>query len=131
MAGIAAWYLLRKRHNDIASRSIKLGLAVALLASAGMFLTGDSHARQVANTQPVKFAAMNGLFQTSSGTPMILIAFPPSEAGPSDLPSLEIPGLLSLLTRFDANAQIESRNPRDVWPPARRPHHLPPDGPAR
>ena len=119
MAGVAAWYLLTKRHASVARLSLKLGLSVALIASLAMFVTGDSHARQVANTQPIKFAAMNGLFQTSSGTPMILIAFPPSEAGPSDLPSVEVPGLLSLLTRFDANAQIEGLNDysRDLWPP--------------
>jgi cytochrome d ubiquinol oxidase subunit I len=119
MAGVAAWYGLRGRHADIAQRSLKLGLAVALLASAGMFLTGDSHARQVADTQPVKFAAMNGLFQTDDGVPMIIFAFPPSEDGPSDLPEIAIPNLLSLLTRFDANAQIEGLEefPRDVWPP--------------
>ena len=119
MAGIAAWYLLRRRHADVALRSLKLGLAVALLASAGMFLTGDSHARQVADTQPVKFAAMNGLFETDDGVPMIIFAFPPSEDGPSDLPELAIPNLLSLLTRFDANATIEGLEayPRDVWPP--------------
>jgi Cytochrome bd-type quinol oxidase, subunit 1 len=119
MAGIAAWYLLRRRHADVAVRSLKLGLAVALLASAGMFLTGDSHARQVANTQPAKFAAMNGLFETDDGVPMIIFAFPPGEDGPSDLPELAIPNLLSLLTRFDANAQIQGLEefPRDVWPP--------------
>jgi cytochrome d ubiquinol oxidase subunit I len=119
MAGIAAWYLLRRRHADVALRSLKLGLAVALIASAGMFLTGDAHARQVANTQPVKFAAMNGLFETDDGVPMIIFAFPPSEDGPADLPELAIPNLLSLLTHFDANAAIEGLEeyPRDVWPP--------------
>jgi cytochrome d ubiquinol oxidase subunit I len=119
MAGIAAWYMLRRRHADVALRSLKLGLAVALLASMGMFLTGDSHARQVANTQPAKFAAMNGLFETDDGVPMIIFAFPPSEDGRSDLPELAIPNLLSLLTRFDANATIEGLEayPRDVWPP--------------
>ncbi len=119
MVGTAAWYLLKGRHYEVARRSLKLGLVVAIIASMGMFLTGDTHSRQVANAQPVKFAAMNGLFETSSGVPMILIAFPPTEEGPSDLPSLEIPNLLSLLTHLDANATIEGLEayPRDVWPP--------------
>ncbi len=119
MVGVGAWYLLKHRHYDIARRSIRLGLVVAIIASVGMFLTGDSHARQVANTQPVKFAAMNGLFETSSGVPMIIFAFPPSQEGASDLPSLAIPDLLSLLTRFDSNATIEGLEdyPHDQWPP--------------
>jgi len=119
MVGIAAWYVLRGRHLDVARRSLKLGLVVALVSSIGMFLTGDTHSRQVADTQPVKFAAMNGLFEATSGVPMILFAFPPSQDGPSDLPALEIPNLLSLLTRGDPNATIEglAAYPREVWPP--------------
>lgn len=119
VVGTAAWYLLKRRHAEVALRSLKLGLVVALLASAGMFLTGDSHARQVANTQPAKFAAINGLFETSAGVPLILIAFPPSQDGPSDLPALEIPNLLSLMTHFDSNATIAGLDayPPDVWPP--------------
>jgi cytochrome d ubiquinol oxidase subunit I len=119
MAGIAAWYLIRQRHQDVARLSLKLGLSVALLASVAMFVTGDTHSRQVADTQPVKFAAMNGLFDTQDGVPMIIFAFPPSQDGPSDLPALVIPNLVSLLTRFDANATIEGLKefPRDTWPP--------------
>ena len=119
MVGVAAWYVLKGRHLDVARRSLKLGLTVAIVASLGMFLTGDSHARQVANTQPAKFAAMNGLFATEQGVPMIIFAFPPSEQARSDLPELAIPNLLSLLTKFDANAEIEglAAFPRDEWPP--------------
>ena len=40
------------RHYDVARRSIRLGLVVALIASIGMFLTGDWSSRQVANTSP-------------------------------------------------------------------------------
>jgi cytochrome d ubiquinol oxidase subunit I len=115
VVGTAAWYLLKGRHFDIARPSLKLGLALAIVASVGMFLTGDSHARQVANTQPVKFAAMNGLFETSSGVPMIIFAFPPSQEGASELPSLAVPNLLSLLTRFDPDATIEGL---EDYPPA-------------
>ena len=119
VVGVAAWYLLKGRHYDVARRSIKLGLVVAIVASIGMFLTGDTSSRQVANTQPVKFAAMNGLFETSQGVPMIIFAFPPSQTQPSDLPDLAVPNLLSLLTTFDANGQIQGLNafPTDVWPP--------------
>jgi cytochrome d ubiquinol oxidase subunit I len=119
MAGIAAWYLLRQRHQDVARLSLKLGLSVALVSSLAMFITGDTHSRQVADTQPVKFAAMNGLFDTEQGVPMIIFAFPPGDDGPSDLPAVAIPNLLSLLTRFDANATIDGLReyPRDVWPP--------------
>jgi cytochrome d ubiquinol oxidase subunit I len=119
VVGVAAWYLLKGRHYDVARRSLKLGLIVAIVASIGMFLTGDTSSRQVANTQPVKFAAMNGLFETGEGVPMIIFAFPPGDDGPSDLPSLAVPNLLSLLTTFDVNGEIQGLDafPTDVWPP--------------
>lgn len=119
MAGLAAWYMLARRHEAVARMSLKLGISVALIASLAMFITGDSHSRQVANTQPAKFAAMNGLFETADGVPMIIFAFPPSEEARSDLPEVAVPNLLSLLTFFDANAQIKGLEefPRDAWPP--------------
>jgi cytochrome d ubiquinol oxidase subunit I len=119
VVGVAAWYVLKGRHYDVARRSLRLGLVVAIVASVGMFLTGDTHSRQVAQTQPAKFAAMNGLFETEQGVPMIIIAFPPSESGDSDMPSIAVPNLLSLLTTFDANGTIRGLNefPRDTWPP--------------
>ena len=119
MVGTAAYYVLKGRHYDVARRSLQLGLVIAVIASVAMFLTGDTSSRQVANTQPVKFAAMNGLFETSGGVPMIILAFPPSQSGPSDLPNVAVPNLLSLLTTFDPNGTIQGLAdfPTDTWPP--------------
>jgi len=119
IVGVGAWYLLKQRHYDVARRSLKVGLAIAIVASIGMFLTGETSSRQVAQTQEPKFAAMNGLFETSQGVPMIILAFPPSQSGPSELPSIAVPNLLSLLTTFDPNGTIEGLNafPTDQWPP--------------
>ncbi len=119
MVGVAAWYLLKHRHYDVARRSIRLGLVVALIASLGMFLTGDWSSRQVANTQPVKFAAMQGLFTTTQGAPMIIFALPPSQEGEANAPSIVVTSLLSWLTHGDTNARVEGLNafPQELWPP--------------
>ncbi len=119
VVGTAAWYILKRRHYDIARRSLRLGLVVAVIASAGMFLTGDLSSRQVANTQPVKFAAMQGLFETTQGAPMIIFALPPSQETSAQGPSIEIPSLLSLLTHGDSNSTIQGLEefPTELWPP--------------
>ncbi len=119
MVGVGAWYLLKNRHYDIARRSIRLGLVVALIASIGMFLTGDWSSRQVAQTQPVKFAAMQGLFETTQGAPMIIFALPPSQEGEANAPSIVVTSLLSWLTHGDTNATVQGLNsfPQELWPP--------------
>jgi len=117
--GVAAWYLLKQRHYDIARRSIRLGLLIAIVASLGMFLTGDFSARQVANTQPVKFAAMQGVFDTQPGAPMIIFSLPPTQDGPANAPSIVITSMLSFMTHGDVNAVVVGLNDfsKSLWPP--------------
>jgi cytochrome d ubiquinol oxidase subunit I len=120
VVGIAAWYLLRGRHRDVALTSLKVGLSVAIVASALMFITGDSHARQVAQTQPAKFAAMQGLYSTTAGAPMVIFSLPPSEGGVGTTgPELVITRMLSFLTwgSFDAAVTGLSEFSREEWPP--------------
>ena len=119
LVGTGAWYLLKHRHLDIARRTVRLGLVVAVVASIGMFLTGDFSARQVANTQPVKFAAMQGVFDSTTGAPMIIFSLPPTQDGPANAPSIQITSFLSLMTHGDMNAVITGLNDfaKDLWPP--------------
>ena len=119
LVGTGAWYLLKHRHFDIARRSIRLGLVIAVIASVGMFLTGDFSSRQVANTQPVKFAAMQGLFESTADAPMVVFELPPSQDSEAPGPVIEVPSLLSLLTHGDVNATIAGLTAfaKDLWPP--------------
>ncbi len=121
MTGIAAWYVLKHRHLDIARRSLALGLVVAFVGSALMFVTGDTHARQVAQTQEAKFAAMQGLYSTTEGAPLVIFALPPAQ-DPSQAPvgpEIQITRLLSFLTAGTFQAPIRGLEefPQDEWPP--------------
>ncbi|NJD29058.1 MAG: cytochrome ubiquinol oxidase subunit I [Chloroflexi bacterium] len=121
MLGVGAWFLLRRRHLGVARRSLTLGLSLALVASVLMFVTGDRHARQVAETQPAKFAAMQGLYSTTYGAPLILFALPPTQ-DPSDAPEgpeIQIARLLSFLTAGSFQAAIVGLEafPQSEWPP--------------
>ena len=67
VVGISCWFLLKKRHESMALRSIKVGGWVGL---AGILLTlwsGDSSSVDVAKVQPMKLAAMEGLYDGSRG----------------------------------------------------------------
>ena len=60
--GVSCWYLLKGRETVMARRSIKIGASVGLFAALAAFATGDNSAYMVACTQPMKLAAMGGLF---------------------------------------------------------------------
>ena len=115
-AGVSAWLLLKGRGVEVASRTLKLALFLAFVASILEVMPfGDMHARQVANTQPEKLAAMEGLYETRDGAPLVLFGIP-GENGLSA--TVEIPMLLSLMTHGDPDARIPGL---DAFPEAERP----------
>lgn len=59
---ISSWYLLKKRHVEMAKRSIVVASVFGLISSGYVIFTGDKSAFDVADKQPVKFAAMEGMF---------------------------------------------------------------------
>ncbi len=119
MMGISAWYLLRRRKLDVARRSIVLAIAVAFVGSALMFVTGDMHVREVADQQPAKFAAMEGVYQTASGVPLTVFSLPPGQGGPTDGPDVVIGRMLSFMLTGSFDGQVTGLNafPVDTWPP--------------
>jgi cytochrome bd ubiquinol oxidase subunit I len=114
MAGISAILLRKQRAADAARRALALSVVVGLISSILVaFPFGHEHARQVAHTQPEKFAAIEGLYTSASGAPLVLFALPQP-----DVPKLEaeikIPKLLSWLAFGDPDAEIQGL---DDFPP--------------
>ena len=103
---ISAYYLLKDRHVDFARKSFMTALVVAAVASIAMLVSGDSQARLVAQYQPAKLAAMEGIYEsTDRGAPIHVFGVPDSEARIVRY-SLEIPGLLSYLVHRDLNKPV-------------------------
>jgi cytochrome d ubiquinol oxidase subunit I len=119
VAGIAAWYLLKGRGSDVARASLRLGTVFSLVAIVTSFLTGDHHAKQVAHTQHAKFAAMEGLYDTTEGAPLILWSLPPDQKVKREGPEVMISKLTSFLAFGDFRAPVQGLKefPQDEWPP--------------
>ena len=69
--GISSWYLLKNRHILMAKKSIIIAAAFGLVASINMIGSGDNSARDVAKTQPIKFAAMEALYVGQERAPLV------------------------------------------------------------
>jgi len=119
VAGIAAYLILNRKEVELAKRAMKIAVIFGLITSLLELMPfGHEHARQVARTQPEKFAAIEGLYTTQSGAPLVFFAIPIVK--PPELKAkIELSGLLSWMAFGDVNAQIKGINefPSENIPP--------------
>jgi cytochrome bd ubiquinol oxidase subunit I len=118
LAAMGAFFLLSGRHEQFARISVSVGVVGALIFCAfQIFPTGDRAAHDVATHQPSAFAAMEGLFQTEKGAPLVIIGNPNTEKKKLDS-TIEMPHFLSFLTSRRWNEQIKGLDsiPEDQWP---------------
>jgi len=118
LAAMGAFYLLLGRHTAFAKISIKVGVVAALIfCILQIFPTGDRAAHNTAHMQPSKFAAMEGLFQTEKGAPLVIIGNPNTENRTLES-TLAMPHFLSFLTSRNWNEELAGLDqiPTDRWP---------------
>ncbi|MCK9219372.1 MAG: cytochrome ubiquinol oxidase subunit I [Bacteroidales bacterium] len=100
--GISAWFLLKKRNVEMAKSSMLIAAIFGLITSLFLAFTGDGSAFHVSQKQPMKFAAMEGLYKGQKGAGLVAFGIlnPSKKQGDSANPFLmkvEIPNLLSIL----------------------------------
>jgi len=117
VAGVHAWMLLRGAAPAFHRRALMLALSVGAPAAVVQPLSGDLSARVVAETQPVKLAALEGQWETERGAPLRIGGWPDASREETRW-ALEIPRGLSLLAFHDPHAEV--RGLRSV-PPEDRP----------
>ena len=119
MAGVAAYLLLKNNGAEVAKKALKLSIIFGLIVSLlELFPFGHGHAVQVAQTQPEKLAAIEGLIDGQTNAPMILFGVPSEDPLRLDY-SIKIPGVLSWLAYGDTDAYVKGLNdfPPDEIPP--------------
>jgi cytochrome d ubiquinol oxidase subunit I len=119
VAGIGAFYLLAKREEPLGKRFVTGGVAVALAFSMlTIFPTGDRNSADITKYQPVKLAAMEGLFETTNGAPLAIIGMPDTKSATLIDPIL-VPDVLSFLAYGNFNADVKGLKAyaTELWPP--------------
>jgi cytochrome d ubiquinol oxidase subunit I len=106
IAGISAYRILNNDHKPAPRRALKAAtFALAFLVPLQVFL-GDMHGLNTLHHQPAKIAAMESVWHTEKGAPLILFAVPDQKTQ-SNLYSIAIPHAASLILRHDYNAEIK------------------------
>jgi len=122
--GVAAVYavsMLRGNRDAYRRKGLLLALAMGAIAIPLQIVSGDANARFLADYQPAKLAAMEGLFHTQAGAPLQIGGLADPQTGKVYY-ALEIPDGLSILAKFDPNATIKGL---DAFAPQDRPNPLP------
>lgn len=114
---VAAYYLLKKRHVELAKTMIRVALPVfAVVAVLQVAVFGANQAKEVATYQPAKLAAMEGVYADTSCAPMFILGW--TDPSNQTTTGLKIPCLLSFLTsnNFDATVTGLDETPTTDWP---------------
>lgn len=107
--GISAWFILKRRELTMARRSILIASIFGLTSSVVLIFSGDSTTRQIVHVQPMKFAALEGLYRGREGAGLIVIGVVNNiDTARGELPlssrTIELPNFLSYMAygKFDA-----------------------------
>jgi cytochrome d ubiquinol oxidase subunit I len=106
LAGLSAWQLLRGVAQRSAPRVLRVGLTLAALLIPVQIVVGDMHGLNTLQHQPAKIAAVEGVWQTERGAPLLLFALPDLETR-SNRFEVKVPKLASLILTHELDGEIK------------------------
>ncbi len=115
VTGISAWFMLRRRNHAMAISSIKVASAVGAIGMLGTLWSGDGSAVDVARVQPMKLAAMEGLYDGSCRQAISAFGIlnpdkKPGDDKPDFLFNISIPAGLSILATHSVDGFVPGIN---------------------
>jgi cytochrome d ubiquinol oxidase subunit I len=115
VVGVSSWFLIKNREQLFAKRSIIVASVFGLISSLILTGTGDSSAKEIVKTQPMKFAAMEALYEGQTQAPLVafgilngsdLDQYLDEDSQADFLMKIEIPSMLSVLAHNDPNSYV-------------------------
>ncbi|WP_017941731.1 MULTISPECIES: cytochrome ubiquinol oxidase subunit I [unclassified Thioalkalivibrio] len=105
VAGVSAWYLLRQRDVVMNRKALGTTMWVLLFAAPAQLVVGDIHGLNTFEHQPTKVAAMEGVWETERGAPLLLFAIPDS-ANETNHFEIGIPKMASFILTHEMDGEV-------------------------
>jgi len=106
VAGLSAWRLLKAPDDAGARGTLRFGAQLAAVLVPLQILAGDQHGLNTLEHQPAKIAAIEAIWKTGKGVPLVLFAVPDDQRRRNDF-AVEIPNGASLILRHDPEAEVQ------------------------
>ncbi len=106
VAGLSAWRLLQAPQDPSAQKTLRFGAHIAAVLVPLQVIVGDLHGLNTLKHQPAKIAAMEALWQTERGAPLVLFAVINEKQRRNDF-SLEIPKGASLILTHELDGEVK------------------------
>ena len=105
VAGLSAWRLLKAPYDAAAKNTLRFGARLAAVLVPLQIIAGDLHGLNTLEHQPAKIAAIEALWETQRGAPLVLFAIPNEENGSNDF-AIEIPRMASLILTHRLDGEV-------------------------
>src|SRR6266478_1025555 len=106
VAGLSAWRLLHAGEDASARKTLRTGFVLAAVLAPLQIFVGDLHGLSTLEHQPAKIAAIEAIWKTGKGVPLVLLAIPDDDSRRNDF-AVEIPNGASLILRHDPEAEVQ------------------------
>jgi cytochrome d ubiquinol oxidase subunit I len=117
LIGLSAWQTLRGVGQRSAPKVMRVGLTLAAVLVPVQIFVGDAHGLNTLEHQPAKIAAMEGVWETERGAPLLLFAIPDNEKRTNHF-EIAIPKIASLILTHSVDGEIKGMNSfGDAHPP--------------
>lgn len=118
VGGVGAYYLFAKKHVKHAKVILGMSMMIAFLGAPAQLFIGDMHGLNTLEHQPMKVAAMEGVWHDEKGAPLLLFAIPDQEEQ-KNLFEIGIPNVASLILTHELEGEIKglSSVSKDEQPP--------------
>ena len=124
LAGVSAWQLLKGKANLSTPKVLRAGLTMGAVLIPLQILAGDMHGLNTLEHQPQKVAAMEGVWETERGAPLLLFAVPDEDTRSNHF-EIGIPKLASLILTHELDGELKGLNDFKAADPAQGYNHPP------
>ncbi len=112
IAGISAWQWLHHNRSDSVRAAMKTGVVLAAMLTPLQIFVGDLHGLNTLKHQPAKIAAMEGVWETQTGAPLLLFALPDQQNRRNHY-EIGVPKLASFILTHDLDGAVRGLNDFD------------------